>query len=183
MSDYQTPLENYHAHVTGYLSQKCPWLQSVRDYPETETELATPCAFLTIDGWDAAGDDAAHCGPTSVTLDCQILVLVSLNTTDERGAGARSYQRLVRDAAAALSVCVSDSALGMNGHRCVFVNAQPYGFDPGLDGYATWEVRYKHTVDFGDDLFAGDGQTPGQVLVGIKPAIGPAHINEYNRVN
>ncbi|MFM2476363.1 hypothetical protein [Celerinatantimonas sp. MCCC 1A17872] len=166
-------MDAYCDTLASYLTEQCSWLQSAGDYPEKTDPLATPCAFINIDGWDVP-DDGEHNGQTSVSLDVQILVVIGLES--------EVYQRTVRNAAAAVTSVISDSLLNMNFRPAQFTSAQPYAFDPELDEYAVWEVRYKHTVDFGQSLFAFDGITPTTVLVGLSPDIGSGHQDDYQQV-
>lgn len=171
----KTTLDRYHDDIADYLKAQCPWLQEVTDYPEKETELEVPCAFFEIAGWDQA-DDGAALGDHTIVLDAQIVLVF--------GFAAELAQRDVRNAALNVTAAIDESRMGMSYDPAQFVSAQPYAFDPALDQYATWEVRFTHKIELGETDFddLSTGLTPTKVLVSRAPAIGIGHEADYENI-
>ncbi|WP_131911888.1 hypothetical protein [Celerinatantimonas diazotrophica] len=168
MSEQQPLLDQYCDNLANYLTQHCTWLKSAHDYRQQIVPIKTPYAFINIAGWHVA-NNGPHSGQTSLCLDVQILVVES--------QFAQDYRRTVRNGAAELTCAISDSTLNMPFHPAQVVCAQPYTLDK-----AVWEIRYQHSVDFGQNLFETEGTPPTKVRVGVSPDIGIGHKDDYQQV-
>lgn len=166
-------LTDYHQAVKQWLADNLPWLKSVESYPETETELTTPCAFFGVMDWERSETQPMN-GQLAVTLNCEILAVL--------GMAEEQYQLEVRNAAMAISLKVEESRFGMAIEPAVFVSAEPDAFNPDLDDYAVWSIRFNQDVEVGEDAFKPEGLTPTTVKVGYSPDIGQANTDKYEKV-
>ncbi|WP_417536829.1 hypothetical protein [Methylophaga sp.] len=167
-------LTDYHNKVESYLSSNVPWLCSVKSYAELKGRIKTPCAFFAVNGWEKA-DSQQQNGQLSVDLDCVVLVVF--------GESGNDTQTAIRNAAMALSYKIDDCRFGMPVDPAVFISAEPDGFNPDLNGYEAWAIRYSHQIDVGEDEFSGDGITPSTVRVGYTtPSGSDREPDEYEEV-
>ena len=166
-------LTDYHESVKQWLTQELPWVQSIDDYPETETELLTPCVFFAVTDWERAEIQPMN-GQMAVTLNCEILAVL--------GMADAQYQLEVRNAAMAIGLKVEQARFGMPIEPAVFVSAEPDAFNPELDDYAVWSIRFNQDVEVGEDAFQPEGLTPSTIKVGFSPEIGQANEDKYVQV-
>lgn len=166
-------LTDYHNKVTQWLADNLPWLKSVESYPETQTALVTPCAFFAVMDWERSEYQPMN-GQMAVTLNCEILAVL--------GMADAQYQLEVRNAAMAIGLKVEEARFGMPIEPAVFVSAEPDAFNPELDDYAVWSIRFNQDVEVGEDVFKPEGLTPSTVKVGFSPDIGNANEDKYEQV-
>ncbi|WP_273859429.1 hypothetical protein [Photobacterium sp. GSS17] len=166
-------LTNYHDKVRQWLAEQLEWVESVDYYPETKTQLSTPCLFFAVMNWDRADDQPMN-GQLAVTLNCEILAVLGM--ADEQ------LQLEVRNAAMAIGLKVEGARFGLPVEPAVFISAEPDGFNPELDDYAVWSIRFSQNVEVGEDAFKPEGLTPAMVRVGVAPEIGAAHEADYVQV-
>ncbi|KLV08633.1 hypothetical protein C9I92_01070 [Photobacterium ganghwense] len=166
-------LTNYHSKVRQWLAEQLEWVESVDYYPETKTQLSTPCLFFAVMDWDRADDQPMN-GQLAVTLNCEILAVLGM--ADEQ------FQLEVRNAAMAIGLKVEGARFGLPVEPAVFISAEPDGFNPELDDYAVWSIRFSQNVEVGEDAFKPEGLTPAMVRVGVAPKIGAAHEADYVQV-
>lgn len=166
-------LNDYHDNVKQWLIDQMPWFESVDLYPETQTALKTPCIFFGVLDWERAEEQPMN-GQMAVTLNCEILAVLGM--ADEK------YQLEVRNAAMAISLKVEESRFGMPIEPAIFVSAEPDAFNPELDDYAVWSIRFNQTVEVGVDAFTPEGLTPTTVHVGYSPDLGDKNQDKYEQV-
>lgn len=166
-------LTDYHDKVTQWLAENLPWLASVDYYPETATALTTPCAFFSVRDWERAERQPMN-GQLGVTLSCEILAVLGM-------ADAR-YQLEVRNAAMAIGLKVEGARFGLRVEPAVFVSAEPDAFEPELDEYAVWSIRFNQNVEVGANAFYPEGLTPTKIKVGYSPNLGSADEDKYEQV-
>ena len=166
-------LTEYHDKVTQWLIDNLPWLKSVECYPETQTAFVTPCAFVAVMDWERAENQPMN-GQLAVTLNCEILAVL--------GMADAQYQLEVRNAAMAIGLKVEQARFGMPIEPAVFVSAEPDAFNPELDDYAVWAIRFNQDVEVGVDAFTPEGLTPSTIKVGFSPEIGQANEDKYVQV-
>jgi hypothetical protein len=157
-------LDEYHDTVKNYIKSQLSWLKEVYLYPEIKADFASPCAFLAIKDWEPA-DDAPADTQKKINLSCAIVVAVSCTTTD--------VQRVVRDAAMAVTVLVDENRLGVKGDCAKVLQAQPESFAPALEGYELWSVEFIHPIYVGTSSYIGnEGAVPKKILSSCAPLIG-----------
>lgn len=166
-------LTDYHQAVKKWLADNLPWLNSVDFYPETQTALKAPCAFFGVMDWERSETQPMN-GQLAVTLNCEILAVL--------GMAEAQYQLEIRNAAMAIGLKVEECRFGMAIEPAVFVSAEPDAFNPELDEYAVWSIRFNQDVEVGDDAFKPEGLTPTMVKVGYSPDIGQANSDKYEQV-
>lgn len=166
-------LTDYHEAVISWIEQNIDWLQTVQYYPEVQTELPAPCAFFSVEDWDMSESQPMN-GMLSVDLNCKLMVVFGLIHAD--------YQLEVRNAAMAICAAINEQRFGLAIEPLVLQGAEPYNFQPELDDYAVWSIRFMQTVDIGVDVYKPDGIIPSTVMVGYAPKIGAAHEEEYEQV-
>lgn len=166
-------LTDYHQAVKQWLADNLPWLNSVDCYPETQTALKAPCAFFGVMDWERSETQPMN-GQLAVTLNCEILAVL--------GMAEAQYQLEIRNAAMAIGLKVEESRFGMAIEPAVFVSAEPDAFNPELDEYAVWSIRFNQDVEVGEDVFKPEGLTPTMVKVGYSPDIGQANTDKYEQV-
>ncbi|HBI3715650.1 TPA: hypothetical protein K4M41_004467 [Vibrio parahaemolyticus] len=166
-------LTDYHQAVKQWLADNLPWLNSVDFYPETQTELKAPCAFFGVMDWERSETQPMN-GQLAVTLNCEILAVL--------GMAEAQYQLEIRNAAMAIGLKVEECRFGMAIEPAVFVSAEPDAFNPELDEYAVWSIRFNQDVEVGEDAFKPEGLTPTMVKVGYSPDIGQANSDKYEQV-
>ena len=166
-------LTSYHQAVKQWLTDNLPWLKLVDCYPETETALTTPCAFFAVSDWDRADSQPMN-GQLGVTLNCEILAVL--------GMADAQYQLEVRNAAMAIGLKVEQSRFGLPIKPAVFVSAEPDAFQPELDEYAVWSIRFNQEIEVGEDAFKPEGLTPTTIKVGYSPDLGAQDDEKYEQV-
>ncbi|MFA0194475.1 hypothetical protein AB4501_26305 [Vibrio sp. 10N.222.55.E8] len=166
-------LTDYHQAVKQWLADNLPWLNSVDFYPETQTALKAPCAFFGVMDWERSETQPMN-GQLAVTLNCEILAVL--------GMAEAQYQLEIRNAAMAIGLKVEESRFGMAIEPAVFVSAEPDAFNPELDEYAVWSIRFNQDVEVGEDAFKPEGLTPTMVKVGYSPDIGQVNSDKYEQV-
>ncbi|HGS5314524.1 TPA: hypothetical protein ACMDQY_004283 [Vibrio parahaemolyticus] len=166
-------LTDYHQAVKQWLADALPWLNSVDFYPETQTALKAPCAFFGVMDWERSETQPMN-GQLAVTLNCEILAVL--------GMAEAQYQLEIRNAAMAIGLKVEECRFGMAIEPAVFVSAEPDAFNPELDEYAVWSIRFNQDVEVGEDAFKPEGLTPTVVKVGYSPDIGQANSDKYEQV-
>ncbi|MEZ9880531.1 MULTISPECIES: hypothetical protein [Vibrio] len=166
-------LTDYHQAVKQWLADNLPWLNSVDFYPETQTALKAPCAFFGVMDWERSETQPMN-GQLAVTLNCEILAVL--------GMAEAQYQLEIRNAAMAIGLKVEECRFGMAIEPAVFVSAEPDAFNPELDEYAVWSIRFNQDVEVGEDAFKPEGLTPTMVKVGYSPDIGQANSDKYEQV-
>ncbi len=166
-------LTAYHDAVRQWLKDNVDWLASVEYYPEVDTALATPCGFFAVLDWDPSDDQPMN-GQLAVDLNCELLAVLGM--ADEK------YQLEVRNAAMALSLKIHESRFGLSIEPAVFIGAEPDEFNPELDDYAVWAIKWTQRVEVGEDQFKPEGLTPGIVRVGYSPDVGSNNIDKYEQV-
>ncbi|GAB3528661.1 hypothetical protein [Photobacterium alginatilyticum] len=166
-------LTTYHNAVKTWLDEQLPWLKVVDCYPEVKKTLQTPCAFFAVSDWDRADSQPMN-GQLCVTLNCEILAVL--------GMADAQYQLEVRNAAMAIGLKIEGSRFGMPIKPAVFVSAEPDAFQPELDEYAVWSIRFNQDIEVGEDAFKPEGLTPTQVVVGYSPDIGKQNHDKYEQV-
>lgn len=166
-------LTDYHQAVKQWLADNLPWLNSVDFYPETKTSLKAPCAFFGVMDWERSETQPMN-GQLAVTLNCEILAVL--------GMAEAQYQLEIRNAAMAIGLKVEESRFGMAIEPAVFVSAEPDAFNPELDEYAVWSIRFNQDVEVGEDAFKPEGLTPTMVKVGYSPDIGQTNSDKYEQV-
>lgn len=166
-------LTEYHDKVRQWLVDNLPWLASVEYYPETRTSMVTPCAFFGVMDWERAENQPMN-GQLAVTLSCEVLAVL--------GMADAKYQLEVRNAAMAIGLKLEGARFGLPVEPAVFISAEPDGFNPELDDYAVWSIRFSQNVEVGEDAFKPEGLTPAMVRVGVAPKIGAAHEADYVQV-
>lgn len=166
-------LTDYHQAVKQWLADNLPWLNSVDFYPETQTALKAPCAFFGVMDWERSETQPMN-GQLAVTLNCEILAVL--------GMAEAQYQLEIRNAAMAIGLKVEECRFGMVIEPAVFVSAEPDAFNPELDEYAVWSIRFNQDVEVGEDAFKPEGLTPTMVKVGYSPDIGQANSDKYEQV-
>ncbi|HGE5984818.1 MULTISPECIES: hypothetical protein [Vibrio] len=163
-------LSVYHEKVKKWLTDELPWIKSVEHYPETKTPLLTPSLFFSVMDWERSEHQPMN-GQLSVTLNCEILAIL--------GVCEPQYQLDVRNAAMAIGLKVDGSCFGMPIEPATFISAEPDAFDPDLDAYAAWSIRFNQIINVGNDFFAPEGETPSGVNVGYSPDIGADNEDKY----
>ncbi|KDM92895.1 hypothetical protein [Photobacterium galatheae] len=166
-------LNDYHQAVKTWLSENLSWLKTIEHYPETQTALKTPCVFFGVMDWERSDNQPMN-GQLAVTLNCEILAVL--------GMADAQYQLEVRNAAMAIGLAIEQSRFGLPVDPAVFVSAEPDGFNPELDEYAVWSIRFNQDVEIGQDVYQPEGLTPHTVHVGYSPDIGPANTDKYEQV-
>ncbi len=166
-------LTHYHQSVIEWLKENISWLRLVDSYPEVQTALQVPCAFFAVLDWERSDRQRMN-GQLTVTLSCELLAVLGI--ADEK------YQLEVRNAAMALAIAIEESRFGLPVEPAVFISAEPDAFNPELDDYAVWSIRFSQDVDIGMDQFDFSGVTPSVVKVGYSPAVGSSNENEYEQV-
>ena len=163
-------LTDYHNKVIEWLSTELEWLQSIDYYPEIEKTLTTPCAFFAVTDWDKSENQPMN-GQLCVTLNCEILAVL--------GMAKDCYQLEVRNAAMAIALKVDQARFGMPVEPAFFTTATPDAFNPELDEYAVWSIRFSQDIHVGKDEFKPDGLVPTQIKVGVSPDIGAQNQDKY----
>ncbi|ELE2163695.1 hypothetical protein RC856_000359 [Vibrio fluvialis] len=166
-------LTQYHEAVKSTLQAQLPWLLSIKDYPKIETPLLTPCAFFSVSGWEKSTEQKMN-GQLSVTLSCEVLAVL--------GMEHEAYQVDIRNSAMAISLAIEANRFGLEVEPAVFVSADPDAFQPELDEYAVWSIRFEQEVQVGEDAFKPEGQIPNIVNVGYSPDIGESNQDKYEQV-
>jgi hypothetical protein len=167
-------LDSYHAAVSDYLLDELPFLASVEEYPEVYDELLTPCGFFGVMDWDKP-EDQTMTGQLSLSLNCQLLLVF----TAEKAVSHKS----IRNAAMAASLKIDNARFGLEVAPALFVSAQPWAFEPGLEQYEVWAVSFKHEVEIGVDEYAAMPDfLPTKVYTGVPPSTGLDAIDEYDQV-
>ncbi|EJL6877290.1 hypothetical protein NMT00_000174 [Vibrio cholerae] len=163
-------LTEYHERVRQWLVDKFSWLKLVESYPELTTPLNVPCAFFSVLGWEK-DDYQTQSSALTVNLSCEIIAVLGLE--DEK------HQIEVRNAAMAISIAVEGAQFGLPVSPAVFISAEPDAFDPDLDAYAAWSIRFNQIINVGNDFFEPEGETPSGVNVGYSPDIGADNEDKY----
>ncbi|MGB2080041.1 MAG: hypothetical protein ACPHV3_09650 [Vibrio sp.] len=166
-------LTDYHDAVVTWIKDNASWLQSVDYYPETRTELATPCAFFSVEDWEKSEKQRAN-GQLSLDVRCELILVFGMLEPE--------YQRAIRNAAMALSLLIDDARFGLTIPGAVLESASPDAFDPELDGYAVWSIRWLQRLDIGDIEISADEFKPSKILVGLSPDIGLGHEQDYEEL-
>lgn len=166
-------LAEYHSAVLDYLTTQVDWLTCVEHYPETETELATPCAFFSVLDWDKSDNQKGN-GQLTLNVNCELLVVYGFSDPD--------YQVKVRDASMMLSLLIDECRFGLEIRPAVLTSAEPDSFNPELDGYAVWSIRWVQPLTIGQVEISAQTFTPGTVMVGYYPDVGPDKHSDYEVV-
>ncbi|WP_105901429.1 hypothetical protein [Vibrio gangliei] len=166
-------LTTYHDAVIDWLKTNVDWLQTVQYYPEVQTELPAPCAFFAVEEWDLSEEQPMN-GMLAVDLNCKIMVVFGLLNED--------YQIEVRNAAMAICSAINEQRFGLPIEPLVLQGAEPDSFQPELDDYAVWSIRYIQTIEVGTDVYKPEGITPSTVFVGYAPDIGAKNEDKYEQV-
>lgn len=163
-------LKDYDAAVVSALKEKFNWLEKVESYPDFESGIPTPSAFFSIKSWEKNEDQRMN-GQLSVILSCEVLAIL--------GHDYESQQLEVRNQAMAISLFLESNQFGLEIEPSVFISAEPDAFDPDLDAYAAWSIRFNQIINVGNDFFAPEGETPSCVNVGYSPDIGADNEDKY----
>ncbi|MFB9136719.1 hypothetical protein ACFSJQ_17720 [Vibrio olivae] len=166
-------LTHYHQMIVKWLKEHVNWLKLVDFYPETETALPVPCAFFSVQDWERSEDQRMN-GQLTVTLSCELLAVL--------GIAEDKYQLDIRNAAMALAIAVEGERFGLPVEPAVFSSAEPDAFNPELDDYAVWSIRFTQEIDIGKDEFQYTGVTPSTVKVGYVPKVGLNDQDSYEQV-
>lgn len=166
-------LTDYHDAVIDWVTQNVDWLQSVQYYPEMQTELPAPCAFFGVEDWEMSESQPMN-GMLAVDLNCKLMVVF--------GVIDPAYQLEVRNAAMALCIKLQDQRFGLPIEPVVLQGAEPDNFQPELDDYAVWSIRFLQTIEVGEDFYKPEGIIPSTVMVGYSPDIGEKNEDKYEKV-
>lgn len=166
-------LDEYHNAVKHYLGsqENLSWLKEVHIYPEIEGKLETPCALFAVTGFGESGEDDGT-GRFFPQLQCELFVVVDMETENS--------QRLVRDAAMALSMHIHDCRFGLKIKGAKWTSAQPDGFVPELDEYDVWSIQFTQDVEIGEVLISAP--VVNEKKVSMSPDIGREHEEDYTDV-
>ncbi|MCU8086873.1 hypothetical protein [Shewanella sp. SM21] len=156
-------LTEYHEAVRLWLKSKAPWLKGVEYYPEITDTLETPCAFISVMGWEPVGDQPGN-GQLAVNLHCEVLAVM--------GVKESTYQLDARNAAMFLSVVLQDTNFGIKAMPAKVVSADPDALDPELDAYSVWSIKYVQKVTIGMPTLEPDEER------GIRLAVNPVNMDD-----
>ncbi|MFU8706510.1 hypothetical protein [Klebsiella aerogenes] len=171
-------LAQYHEAVIAAL-KKISWVRDADAYPEKNiprfSGLVTPAVYFTINSWEQAGGNE---GQLNIGLTCDLFVVV-----DAAGAGISSPEIFVRTAAADITQWIDGQQFGL-GHiePAVFTSAERDEFDPRMDDYLVWRISFTQSAAFGVDPFARLNAPLKAAWLGKAPAIGCAHVDDYQLI-
>lgn len=135
--------------------------------------IKTPAILLGLEqiDSDAADDDGTERTPLRLlcTADC-----ILSDRTDDLSLELREFARSVLSR-------VRHNRWSLAGAVRVpeALSAQPAELAPGPQGYGAWRALWEQVVYIGADVWAGTGQPPAEVYLGIAPRIGAAHVDDY----
>lgn len=165
-------LTAYYEAVRRWLITNISWLKSVKFYPEEKENLETPCAIVSVLGWQPDADQPGN-GQLSVALHCELLVIMGMDEP--------TYRMDVCNAAMALSLAIENNNFGVKALPARVVSAEPDGLNPELDAYAVWSVKWVQKVKVGSDTLDFD-YSRGAIRVAVNPAQ-PDEPDEYHAIN
>lgn len=133
--------------------------------------LVTPALLLEIESIDPGEDDGTERQPLRLTFVAHCVL--SFRTADQ--------QLELREMAADVMAHCRYNRWGYPGavRQPEAITAQPGEFQPGLAGFDSWMVRWEQVVHVGPDTWAGSGILPSEVWFSWVPAIGTAHVDDY----
>lgn len=167
-------LSDYHNIVRQWLLDNVTWLNKVEYYPETETPIDPPVAYLSIPDWSISENQPGN-GQLAVDLNVELQVVYHMTSP--------IYQLDVRNAAMALCLLIHDNRFGMPVQPAQVTGADPDTFSPELDDYAVWIVRWVQEIEIGTDVYSDPGGVvPTDVRASWEPDIGIPNEPEYETV-
>ncbi|MFV0576046.1 MAG: hypothetical protein ACK5NC_11630 [Vibrio sp.] len=167
-------LSDYHDAVVAYLREKVPWLQSIDYYPETQTELPTPCAFFSVEDWEENSEEDLSDGTLCINFNCELIVVFGMLEPE--------YQKAIRNATVALGLIIHNCRFGKKIPAAVLQSAAPDAFDPDLDGYAVWSIKWSQRLYVGEIVISAEEFKPSKISVGYSPEIGSDNQDKYEKV-
>jgi len=139
--------------------------------PQTRRSLRVPAVYLEIDSIEPMQENGDARLLADVRWQARCLVDPTLPRAD----------LLVRALAARVAVTLHEIRRPIPGHGHIrLLNAADDAFRPEVEGYIVW------VVEFGLELALGQLEPPGiaptQIYLGDAPAIGAAHVEDYEKI-
>lgn len=136
--------------------------------------LVTPALLIELDGIDPGEDDGTDRHPLRLSFVAHCVL--SFRTAQ--------MQLELREFASDVLQHVRHNRWGLYGavQEPSALSAQAGEFQPGLQGFDSWQARWEQVVYVGLGAWAPEGTTPTTVYLGFAPHIGTAHEPEYIQV-
>ncbi|NOI20825.1 hypothetical protein F0223_21615 [Vibrio coralliilyticus] len=171
-------LDEYHDAVVNWFksNEKLTWIKTVAAYPELEAGFQTPAIFFGIPNWSKAESQKTN-GQKTYELDCQVLLVMDMSR--------EAVQKEIRNAAMLLNYELDDQRFGLKTKGSQVTSSEEDAFNPELDDYVVWSVRYTHEVEVGaieGALLAEIFDLTARRMVGYTPNVGNAHKDDYEQV-
>lgn len=168
-------LDELHAGILAAIRAQFPELQTVDAYSEERGKIAAPACLIELTDFEP---DAAEDGGTG-----QLVGVANFSARfliGFRQPGMRPKLE-IRRLALAFAAFAHKQRWGLPIGGAQVVGAWSDDSDPELDQYEVWRVEWRHVIDLGETVWK-PGVRPTGVWLGIAPAIGAAHIDDYVKI-
>lgn len=147
----------------------------VGDDGQVGKSVRTPALLLRLARLDPGQDPGT--GQVGVSAHFSLYVIAR----NARGAEARG-----RDITALVEHLLPRMRLtrwGVAGVGCAEIGRAMPHYLMESKGFGLWEIEFTHWLALGESVWDGEPWIPDEVWVGLEPLLGPAHVDEYERVH
>lgn len=139
--------------------------------PKQQRSLRVPAVYVEIDNYDLM----VEAGDSRLLTDVRFQARCLFDPNHPRG------ELLLRALAARVAVALHEIRRPVPGHGHIrLMNAGEDAFRPEVEGYLCWVVEFNIEIALGE--LEPPGVTPSEIHLGMSPAIGEDHADDYERI-